>query len=382
MIHNHPTPLLLPMPLRTLSASTRVLLNPEFVKDQTSFARRHGVDLVGEVSQATSFTTNKETSEKDGKIKANIHLVQHKAIRLFTERDSDGDWIRRYDLRPSLLRYETKDHHLTDGDLTAALSTLLNQVTPLLANPLDARHIVPGLVSDDTHIAYWREIESEALIPDVDLLCIHGISHPATGPAEGSTSKRLKLGNLGDFVILIEAAKRTSAGPEGTREVCGVRVRLALRGNALVNSFQDCGKTSRFGNILRLVSFRATGVATVHQEIMSQLEGKYLPVPPEWASMRKSMATSKVIALLSELMPIAPGELRATYEARNCPSRSTQKRLNNEISMAIACMKPVPVSSLFHAEAYADRVCDQRHPLTTDIDPEIAAAYGPDTTSQ
>jgi hypothetical protein len=47
----------------------------------------------------------------------------------------------------------------------------------------------------------------------------------------------------------------------------------------------------------------------------------------------------------------------------------------------MACLKPVPVSSLFRPEVYAARVADTRRPLATDIDPQIAAAYGPDTST-
>ena len=380
MKYQHPNPLLRLMPLRSLSASTRLLLNPEFVKDSNLFAKRHGVDLVGEVFPATSFKDNKVTGDKDESLKANIHLVQHKAIRLFTEHDSDGDWIRGYDLRPSLLLYGTKDQPLIGYDLAASLSRLRDEVAPVLNDPMDARYIVPGLVDDGTHVTSWSEIQSEVLIPDLDLRCLYGISHPATGPAEGSTEKRLKLGDRGDCVIIIKPAKWTSAGPEGLREVHGVRVRLSLRGNALVNSFREFGNSSLVGNVMRLVSFRASGVATVHREAMSQLEGCYLPVPPEWAGMGKPMSTAKVIALLSELWPRPPEELRAMYEARTKPSDSTQERLDDDIPAAAACLKAVPVSSLFRPEAYSSQATGTTPPLATDIDPLIAATYGPDTS--
>ena len=71
---------------------------------------------------------------------------QRTAIRLFTERDSDGDWIRGYDLRPSLLLYGTKDQPLIGYKLAASLSRLKDEVAPVLNDPMDARYIVPGLV--------------------------------------------------------------------------------------------------------------------------------------------------------------------------------------------------------------------------------------------
>ena len=370
------------MPLRSLKASTRLRLHPEFVKDSNLFAKRHGVNLVDEVFPATSFKDNKETGDKDESLKANIHLVQHNAIRLFIEQDSDGDWwIKGYDLRPSILLYGNKDQPLIGYHLAAYLSTLRDEVALVLADPMDARYIVPGLVDDGTHVTSWSEIQSEVWIPDLDLHCLYGVSHPATGPAEGSTEKRLKLGDRGDCVIIIKPAQWTIVGPEGPQEVHGVRVRLSLRGNALVNSFREFGNSSLMGNVMRLVSFRASGVATVHQEAMSQLEGTYLPVPPEWAGMGKPMTTAKVIALVSELLPISSEELRAMYEAHSKLSDSTRERLDDDVTAAAACLNPVPVSSLFCSEVYAARVTDTRRPLATDIDPQVAAVYGPDTSS-
>jgi hypothetical protein len=377
----HPNRLLHHMPLRNLRAATRIRLHPEFAKDPALFARHHGVDLVGEVSPATSFRTNSGSNDKDESVKANIHLVQHKAIRLFTERDDDGDWIRSIDVNPAMLLHDDKNDLLIEPNLLLALSTLKAKVAPLLADPEDVRHIVPGLVDNGTHVSSWSEIESEVWIPGVDLRFLHDVSHPATGPAAGSTDKRLKLGDRGDCVIIIKPAKWTIAGNEGLREVHGVRVQLTLRGNALVNNFREVGSSSRMGNVMRLVSFRSSGVAKVHKATMSQLVGFYLPVPPEWPNMGKPMTTAKVIALLSKLMPIPPEELRAMYEARSTPSQSTQERLDDDIPAAIACLKPVPVSSLFNPDVHVSWVTDQRRPLASDIDPLIAAAYGPDAHS-
>lgn len=368
------------MPLRILKASTRLRLHPEFVKDSKLFAKRHGVNLVDDVFPATSFKNNKETGDKDESLKANIHLVRHKAIRLFTEHDDDGGRIRGYDLRPSILLNGNKSYPLTGYDLALSLSILRDQVAPLLADPTDARYIVPGLVDDGTHVTSWSEIQSEVLIPDLDLRCLYGVSHPATGPAEGSTENRLKLGDRGDCVIIIEPAKWTIVGPEGPQEVHGVRVRLSLRGNALVNSFREFGNSSRMGNIMCLVSFRASGIATVHEEAMSRLEGTYLPVPPEWAGMGKPMTTAKVVALLSKLLPIPPQELRAMYEVQSNPSSKTRRTLIKDVTAAMACLKSVPVTSLFCPEVYSSQATGSTPLGDVHIDPQIAAAYGPDSS--
>jgi hypothetical protein len=372
--------------LRRLKLNTRVLLHPEFVKAPAQFALSHGVALVGEVFPSTSFKKDPDSNEKTAKVNANIHLVEHGAIRLFTERVGDDDWIRNIEVNPALLLYGDEDHLLTEQDLVVALSMLRDKVAPLLADPLDACHIVPGPMDDDAHIAYLSKIESEVLLPDIDLRCLHGVSHPDTGPAEGTTRKRIKLGDRGDYVICFEMAKWEVAGPRGTQEVQGVRVSLRLKGHALLARYGLHGATAMFGDTKRLVAFRAPDVARVHQEVMSQLEGTYLPVPPKWAVAGKATkkgkvgnptTPAKVMALLSVFTPIPLDELRAMEEGLRHISRATRTRLNKAVVAARDCLKPVPVSSLFGAEVYATPVPGTTTPVDVRIDARVTAAYGP-----
>jgi hypothetical protein len=371
--------------LRRLKLNTCVLLHPEFVKASAQFALSHGVALVGEVFPSTSFKKDPDTNEKTAKVNANIHLVQHGAIRLFTERVGDDDWIRNIEVNPALLLYGEEDHLLTEQDLVVALSMLRDKVAPLLADPLDACHIVPGLV-DDAHVAYLCAIKSEVLLPDIVLRCLHNVSHPDTGAAEGTTKKRIKLGDRGDCVICFETAKWEVAGPRGTQEVQGVRVSLRLKGHALLARYGLHGATAMVGDTRRLVAFRAPDVARVYQEVMSQLEGTYLPVPVEWAVAGKAKTKkgktgnpttpAKVMALLSVLTPIPLDELRAMDEGLRQTSRATRTRLNKAVEAAVACLKRVPVSSLFGAEVYATPVPGTTPPVDVRIDARITAAYG------
>lgn len=365
-------PMTRPMPLRFLGASTRILLNPEFVKDPDRFAPQHGVNLAGEASPLTSFKKNPDTMERIETVKTNIHLVRHGAIRLFTE----GTWIRSIDLCPSILLYGNEDHPLTGDDLTVALSMLRDEVSPLLADPLDACHIVPGLVNDDQHVAHWKMIESKVLVPGVDVACLHQISHPLTGPDRGATENRLKLEDRDRVIlILIESAKWTDGG----REVHGVSLTLTLKGNALLQSFGQHGTTGLVGETMRLVGFPAPAVAQIQQETMARLEGFHLPVPPEWSSMGKPLTAAKAIALLSEITSIPLSELKAIHANNSRSSESTRKRLDKDVASAAEHLRSVAVRSLFHPGAYAVRATGKPRPVGVRIDPLVAAAYGPKT---
>jgi hypothetical protein len=319
-----------------------------------------------------------DTRKKREKVKANIHLVQDRAIRLFTERDGDGDWIRSIDVNPAVLLHGDKNHLLIEPDLVLALSMLKTKVAPLLADPEDISHIVPGLSGDDEHIAYWRTIESEVRLPGVLLFCLHRLRHPNTGPAEGANEEEIKLGHFGDdSVIRFRKDCWIAAGLTGEQQVEGVRVKLSLKGDALSYRIGGAGITARFGDISRVVAFRASDVARVHQEVMSRLEGTYLPVPPEWADMGKDATAAKIIALLSRVTSIPLDELRALHDGQSKPSLSTRKRLNKDVVAAVDCLKYVPVSSLFRPEDYVTPAVGMTRSQDNQIDPLVAAVYGP-----
>lgn len=377
MNHNRPSPSL---HVRNLTIATRIRLHPGFVEDPGTFARQHGVDLVRDVFSASNFKRDPETRKKREQVKANIHLVRDGAIRLFAERDDNGDWIRSIDVNPAVLLHDDKNQLLIEPDLVLALSILKTKVAPLLADPEDVRHIVPGLAGDDEHIAYWRAIESEARLPDFLLRCLHRLSHPTTGPAEGANEEEIKLGHFGDdCVIRFKKDCWIVAGPDGAHEVQGVRVKLSLKGHALLAKFVRPDTMALVKEIERVIAFRASDVTRIHQEVMSRLEGTYLPLPPEWDDMGTPAA--KIIALLSQVTSIPLDELRAKHEAQSKPSPSTRKRLTKDVPAAVACLKPVPVSSLFRPDVYGSYMTGCAAPLDVRIDPQVAAAYGPETST-
>jgi len=339
------------------------------------------VDLADDVFPETSFKKAPDSEdpyneEKTAKVRTNIHLVHHGAIRLLTERDEDGDWVRSIEMNPSLLLYGVKRHPLLDSDLLLSLTLLMNKVTPLLADPLDACHIVPGLLADGEPIAYFSAIESEILLPDILLPCLHSLSHPMTGPAEGATKTRFQLGDKSDhYVISFTMPKRKRSGPRGTQ---GVRVKLILKGHALAAVVGRFGTTTLVKDIERLTAFPASAVARAHQTMMSRLEGTYLPVPSEWAdrTQGKPVTQAKAIALVSRLTTIPIEELRDMDEKLRDPSKSTRQRLDEDVPIEANRLAPIPVFTLFDSAVYSAQEPGKTTQAAKSTDPQIAAAYG------
>jgi hypothetical protein len=357
-------------------------LHPDFCLEHRAFARQHGVDLADDVFPETDFREDPDNPDSDERLEknqSNIHLVRHRAIRLLAVRDDCGDWVRSIDLNPSLLLYEAKRHLLSEGDLLLSLDILRSQVAPLLADPLDARHIVPGLFPDDEPVAYWSLVDSEFLLPGIQIPCLHRLSHPSTGPAEGAKNDRIQLGDKQDhFLIRFKKARWDYADLAGTQNVEGVRVRLILKGPEVAARFKQFGTTALIGDEKELVAFSERSVASVHQAMMSQLEGTYLPVPPEWkvSDQGKPVTHAKAIALLAKLTPIPLEELRAMDEEIRHPSKSTRKRLNKDVPEEVSRLMPVPVSTLFESAAYATQEPGWTPQPRGRIDPLIAETYG------
>jgi hypothetical protein len=384
-----------PMFIRSVSISTNIRLHPEFVASPHAFARRHKVDLANDVFPATHFKKNRTkdpddpddpgSEERIEVVKSNIHLVRHGAIRLFTERDDEADWIRSIDLNPSMLLYDAKRHALAAGDLPRSLSVLRDKVTKLLADPLDARHIVPGLLQDGEPVAYWSEVDTEFQFPGIAIRCLHGLSHPLTGPAEGAKPNRIQLGDKkDDCLIRIKKAKWEIDGPDGAEAGEGIRVRLILKGRALTDEFRTFAKSAEISNTWRVVELTMPGAARVHQSVMAHLEGTYLPVPAEWRNRRKghkALTHAKSMALVSQLTSIPLEEIRAMDEEIRHPSESTRERLDEDLPVEVRRLAPVPVATLFHPSAYTFPNPGTAHPADG-IDPLIAEAYGePDALS-
>lgn len=370
------------MIIRNLSISTNIRIHPEFVTDPRAFTRRHNVDLTDDVFAQTDFKKDPDDPRRDERIeitKANIHLVRHGAIRLFTVRESDGDWLRSIDLNPSMLLCEAKRRLLAEGDLPLSLSILKDKVSPLLADPRDVQQIVPVPVWDDGEpVASWSEVDSEFLFPGMQISCLHGLSHPATGPADGATRKRIQFGDKqDDCVIRIKAAKWENDGPDGTQAVDGVRVRLILKGRALTDEFRPFGTTAKVDKTMRLVAFAESSIARVHQAVMTRMEGTFLPIPTEWQERAngKPLTTAKALALVAQLTSIPLEEIRAMDEEVRKPSDSTRERLDLDLPIEVGRLAPVPVATLFHPSAYAIPSSGVSNPAD-DIDPMIANAYG------
>lgn len=368
--------MILPLSATLLRISTSLQINPEFLKSPRDYSRVNGVPLVNELNPETSYTTDREAGGKIAKEKTGFHLVRQDAIRAFMQSDGGVTKIRSIDLRPSVLLYGVADHPLDSTDVLLSLSILRNTVLPLLANPGGARHIVPGLSGEDSPVAYWRIIESAALLDGIALPSLHHLHHSDAGSSRGNTAKLVQLGDDSDQCsIRLEGSGSDSKASGASPRPELLRVSLRHRGDLLVEKYEVRGKAGSVGNAKRLMGFEIDDLNRVYKQEMANLEGIHLPVPAGWREQVKLHA--RTLALLSHITAVALPDLRAFDEEIHSPSRATKTRLNKEIQKALADLKPVPVSSLFGGKSSASPKVKRERLITAEVDPSIAAVYGP-----
>lgn len=328
--------------------SMDLALHPDFTKNPDKFAFSHNVEMTSCLLPETSFETDRETGEKLAKQQANIIIGQHEAIRLFVTNDGDGYRLRSITVKPlELYLAHSKSKFEALHYLKTALTLLESQVASLLENPHDAHHIIPSDTKKNP-VSYISLVKISALLPDIEIPCLHNLSHPLTGQSQGPTEKRIEL-HSGDGGCTILFEKESWDEPDGNRSrlVEGIDVTLTLTGKALVSQFSVMGTTKRVRGMKRLVDLCVLDAIYVFDILMAQLGGTYLPIPPEWAGMGKPVTHAKTIALLAQLTGIPAGEIRPMDESIRKPDRKTRRLLNNHVTAAAACLKPVPVAALF-----------------------------------
>jgi hypothetical protein len=196
------------MPMVVFTISTSILLDPEFVDNPRLFAGIRGITVEDEFMAETTFRRNDERPNdvKEERERAQIHLLRPNAIRLKVSGSGKSFRINTIRVDPSLLIYGVECHPLVEGDLARSLSVLHSIIQPLLANPEDGCHIVPGIATGEP-IARWQSFQFRTLLPRVDIRTLHHLSHPMTGPAEGADHRQIRLKRVSEHLeILFEKA--------------------------------------------------------------------------------------------------------------------------------------------------------------------------------
>ena len=364
-------------PILRLRISTRIRINHLFALDPISFSNEHGLSLVREPSREASFSRRDGSRERAVKYQSNIHLVSEGAIRLFVRYEENEWWIQSIHLNPAKLLYGEEIHPLTRQDLLAAFTMLIHEVTPLLITPSESRHILPGLAKNSDQIAYWSSMEIGMMLPNIDPIELHDLSHPATGPAEGTSRERMQLETKDQksLIIRLEKIKSTSSClPDGSRSQY-LKVLLILQGIRLSHNFRGIGTTNS-STPPRLVSFTSKGLAGALHRELSQLEGFHLPRNVEWSKDKRPATSARIILTLSAITSIPVEEVYEMFMNGEKPSPITLARLKKNLEREAGCLVPVPVAALFNLRFPSPETAGFHRAREISINRQVEGIYG------
>ena len=354
--------------LQEFTIATRLSVSPEFIRDPVAFAEIHEIDMIGEPSLESkhSVSKNDETGISERKIveQRNVHLLEIDSIRLLIESKGNEHLLLNITIRPSRLLRGIDSDPLQAQDINQSLEFVRHELTPLLVDPKDQVYLSPGTVREN-HRTYWSGVEMEAFFPDYDIRCLHNLSHPLTGDAVGVSAKRIPLRspNIGATITLRQIKWKVSQG-SGADRSGGVRARITLKGKQLVPAFQSFGTVAKIGHTNRLVRFPSSAVVDVHQAMMSQMKGQYLPVPDDWKNppKKKHLTPAKTLALASVLTGVSASDELLPLDAKVRPmSRTTNWRLKNAVPCELHKLHPIEVHQLFPRSAYPE-IADDTNP--------------------
>ena len=321
---------------------------------------------IGMLEECGELSSKFELDTSDSK-KLVIHLVRKDAI-VITVKYPDGpaaiEWIM---VNVGLLLYGDRDYPVVESDVRAALSLLIEVVSPLLKDPLrDAFGIVPWLEADDTSRAYLSEVRVSMDLLDVkskDLLfrreCLNMWRDPGSDDIyfhDYSTCLKIQIHDVD--------TNSSSTAKLDQEDHCAV---------SLVVSFHPewwGDPPDEFSSF----NLRNANIAPrFHKTIMS-LQAMHLPAPAGFRGESDSAKLARAIAMNAAL---EGSECRLmNFAGLTLKSRKASlKELKMAVAVEAARLNPVPMSELLE-RAYVRQAARRTHNFDWPIHPLISAVLG------
>lgn len=296
-----------------------------------------------------------------------IHLVRKDSIVITVKYHNGLAAIEEIRVNVGLFLYGVSDYPVVESDVRAALSLLIEVVSPLLKDPLrDALGIVPGLEAGDTSRARFRDAHVCMDLPDVkakDLLFGRGCRNTVCSDCYGNY-----LHDDQNFAsIRIRDVDINSSSRAELHQDDPYAVRLVVY-------FVEPEWAGDRPNKSRVFSLRNANIAPrFHKTIMS-LQAMHLPAP---AGFRGEIDSAKLARAIAMNAALEGSECRLM----NCAGLTLKSREASlkELKMAVAVeaarLNPVPMSELLE-RAYVRQAARRIHDFDWPIHPLISAVLG------
>ncbi len=326
-----------------------------------------------------------------------IHIDGFGVIKLHVVKNPGQGWtVHTIAFNPGALYNGHNGHILTEEQFLYALSILIEVVKPLLYDPDDWIHIVPGL--HDKSRAWWRSVEIPFHVTDYDGEILSAYSHAKhkdinLTPFNARHGQSVTFANSDDDLMvriyrkdlqLVEKYRRKVIDPQPV-----LRIEVRLKKNKL-EQYLKAGVWKLIDGTLRLISFRPAALQQTYMDVISKFDGCYTRVPAVRGKKAKArlgrmmgwVATQTDLSIDDQMNYINKRFLGGNTARSVSNAKSTlRKAARDEQSL----LSPVKLEELFSESAWHSQPCVQvteleamtqaRH-LGIGIHPLVAAAYG------
>lgn len=379
-----------PMPLDRCTITTSFRINSAVITDTAAFRKQSGLEL-------REFKPSIKTIKGEDLQRGTLHVGSYGGLSIYLAQSQDGRWrAKTIHINPGKILYGHNGRPLSETECLTAFSIAIDLLTPLLAKPGDAIHLIPGTSPDSE--AYWSMLEIPMHLHDPDGSFQHAFrnpSHPSIRkPAFRVEGESVKLGaprghlHINFYRKDLELADviRKHNGPDVPRIL---RVEVTLRGKRLVKAFRGDGNTRMLNDNLRLINFSGNDLMAVHSRIVSELKGCY-SLQRDASGKPDKNKLGRYMAHVANQSPLSLDDQLDIYENRFGFGRDGKSRTRNAALEELSRLSPFSFKDVFSPEAYQnqpsiaipelERYMQARRDNTA-INPLVAAAYGSSTKS-
>ncbi len=357
----------------------------------------HSIVASASAEKLVSFASKENTHKYNPTIAARtVYVDSFSGIKLHASEDpSDGWVIHTIVFNPGSVFNGHNGRVPNEEEFLHAASALIELVTPLLRNPNEWIHILPGL--HDRSRAWWKSIEIPFHVLDGDhaiLSAFAGAKHPEINkrPVYTCQGESICFQNSDrDLLIRIyrkDLEMRQKLRSKLTNNQPVLRIEVQLQKEKLKQHLRH-GTWKLIGGKERLVGFRAHDLRAAHFAVMSKFDGAYSRIPVAKGDVDHKMG--RLMGWISSVTGLSVEHLLEYYSARFLVGKQPDSIRNAKSGLRIAARKeltllsPVNLTALFSEEAWnnqpvvaASKVETMTRARHRDVRilPEVEAAYG------
>ena len=322
-----------PLPLDKCGITTRLQINPDFIHDTEATAARLGIRWY---DRGTSY---EKQFAKTKSATTTIQLHRYEAVSLFCMKvpRSSAWFAASITLNPAKIIYGHNTRCVGLAQFCQALTIARELIRPVLFDPADSIHIIPGVHPDG--LAYWNSLEVRLDLYDLDGRLWHamrnarcpGVNVPPVRHGEESLKHGNKRCQVALSVYHKDKEKQELCAKYGVAPDPVLRVEVILKGDKLVEKLSRPGNTAVINRRPRVVRFCGADLVRVHQDVVHGLQG-CTESRHAAAKLPTNDKMGRMMGMLAAINNTPLEDVLAMYKERFLPSDATYRRMHSDVA--------------------------------------------------